>query len=67
MNVLVDTRGSDSMRTSLRLALPTANMEKPDDPLGAIKSFFGMKEETPKEAEPPPAEETPEEEAPKEE
>ena len=37
------------------------DMEKPDDPLGAIKSFFGMKEE-----EEPPKEETPapEEEAP---
>ena len=38
------------------------DMEKPDDPLGAIKSFFGMKEESPApEPEPEPA---PEEEPP---
>ena len=34
------------------------DMEKPDDPLGAIKSFFGMKEEEP-EPEPTPNEEPP--------
>lgn len=35
------------------------DMEKPDDPLGAIKSFFGIKDE-----EPAPAEETPTDEEP---
>ena len=41
-------------------------MEKPDDPLGAIKSFFGMKEEEPEPA--PSAEEpAPEEPAPTDE
>ena len=37
------------------------DMEKPDDPLSAIKSFFGMKEEPEKAPEPeePPAEEEP--------
>ena len=36
------------------------DMEKPDDPLGAIKSFFGMKDEEPaKEEEPPAPEEAP--------
>jgi hypothetical protein len=38
------------------------DMEKPDDPLGAIKSFFGMKDEEPKKEE--PADEAPEDEAP---
>jgi hypothetical protein len=38
-------------------------MEKPDDVLGSIKSFFGMTDEPEPEPE-PPAEETPEEEPP---
>lgn len=39
------------------------DMEKPDDVLGSIKSFFGMTDEPEPEPE-PPAEETPEEEPP---
>ena len=38
-------------------------MEKPDNPLGAIKSFFGIKDEEP---EPAPEEPAPEEPAPEE-
>lgn len=37
-------------------------MEKPDDPLGAIKSFFGMKDEEPVAPEPAAEEPVPEEE-----
>ena len=37
------------------------DMEKPDDPLGAIMSFFGMKDEEPTKA---PEEPAPEEPAP---
>jgi len=34
------------------------DMEKPDDPIGAIKSFFGIKDEETPAPEPEPAEET---------